>query len=359
MSKDKVKITDYRVTRKEARENPDKEKEIEEYFTPQFGQGMLRTPPKINIPSNSSENENLVLGKNLSNSSLSLSTLIKRSIENHNEQNIEVIQPVAMAAQTVKVRDTLSFIPEFDGTNIPLEDFLEACKDARAMVDETAEPALVKYIRMKVKGEAKTAMVDQAFETIGALSTFLKGIYAPAKTVPELLGELGGQFQQANESVVSFANRVRRLGARVLEAQKTTTNQEITNEFCNYVNSTIVGCFKRGLKAEIENKMAPANDVAELVQSAIKAEREVNAKAQLRSMDRATNFQKSSVNVKRILTTTSPQSCGYCKKTNHTENVCFKKQNDIIKLKGMASTMNCQICSKPGHTAKQCGGIEI
>ena len=49
------------------------------------------------------------------------------------------------------------------------------------------------------------------------------------KTVNQLLGELGNEYQQENESVIAFANRRRDIGARIVDAKK--IEGQVTNDF--------------------------------------------------------------------------------------------------------------------------------
>ena len=124
-----------------------------------------------------------------------------------------------MAVQAIPLKDVLTVVPEFNGENIPLSVFLEGCDEAKEMITDENEPNLAKLIRSKLTGEARKAIYGQAFATIGELKDFIKAIYAPAKTVHQLLGEMGNEYQRDNETVISFANRIRDLG-RVLLRRK-------------------------------------------------------------------------------------------------------------------------------------------
>lgn len=387
MSHDKASSANSRITRLQATADQDKKDEVFVHFQPLFGgrSKTPRSPPPVprdiqlesnlqSLPHQLAGNNNFPPAKSANQPIVeSEAPIVDLNItkeENPNtdnesqtstilNQSLETITPPVMA-QTVRLRDTLVAIPEFDGTNIPLEEFLEGCEDAKCMIEAEDEATFVKYIRMKIKGEAKSAIMTETFDTLEDLSTYLKKIFAPSQTVPELLGELGSQYQRDGENVLSFANRIKRLGARVLEAQRVATHPTaVTAEFRNYVNSTIIGCFKRGLKPEIENKLAAANEVAALVQSAITAEREIKAKRLLRNISEPKIMPKPKNVMATFPTTASaPQSklhCSYCKMTNHNEDKCFKKQRDLRK----PAESTCQLCNKPGHMAKQCNTIKI
>ena len=121
--------------------------------------------------------------------------------------------------QTVNIKDALKIVPVFDGKNIPLFQFLEGCTEALAMVEATAEPSLAKLLRTRISREARQAISGREFKKVEELKDFLKTIYASPKSVTQLLGELGNEFQLDEDTVITFANRVKYLGVRILEAK--------------------------------------------------------------------------------------------------------------------------------------------
>ena len=187
----------------------------------------------------------------------------------------------AIVAQTIPLKDALTVVPEFNGNNIPLSVFLEGCDEAKEMIAIENEANLTKLIRSRLTGEARKAIYGQVFATIEQLKDFIKAIYAPAKTVHQLLGEMGSEFQRDHESVISFANRIRDLGRRIMETQRVNTGN-IDAAFRASIENNSVECFTRGLKPEVEQRLENAGDMEHIVQNAIKAERLVEARKALR-----------------------------------------------------------------------------
>ena len=66
--------------------------------------------------------------------------------------------------------------------------------EALAMLEDDAEPSFKKFLRSKISGEARQAITGQAFATVEELKNFLKQIYAPAKSVIQLLGDVGNKM---------------------------------------------------------------------------------------------------------------------------------------------------------------------
>lgn len=96
----------------------------------------------------------------------------------------------------VSIKDAVSIIPEFDGVNILVDHFTDGCKEAKAMVDVAALPNLVKLARTRLKGKAKRAVQGQVFKNIEELVNLMKGLFARMKSINQLQGELGSQFQK-------------------------------------------------------------------------------------------------------------------------------------------------------------------
>ena len=120
------------------------------------------------------------------------------------------------------------------------------------------------------------------FLKVNSLKNPLKYIYATARTVHQLLGELGSEFERQSESVISFANRIRDIGSRILETQK-LSNGGIDNNFKVSTEASMVECFRRGLRPEIESRIEEGANIKDVLSSAIKVERQLEAQKILKT----------------------------------------------------------------------------
>ena len=295
------------------------------------------------------------------------------------KQNINVNQqPVTI--QVVILRDALMVVPAFNGKNIPLSQFIEGCNEAKCMIEPESEINFVKLLRSKITGEARQAISGRTFLTIDKLKLFLKNIYSPARTIAKLLGELGHEFQRDYENVITYANRIRDIGTKILEVHNLDNGGQIDPNFRASVENTIIGSLKRGLKFELEQRLGneQIQDVNNLVQSAISIERKLEAQKNLR---RITNHKVEDMNVRtrRMFTcrickrdgheTENCRSklwCTNCKMNGHSIEKCLKNnrtpEQDVCQLsnkQGHTATQcigkqECQLCKKKGHTAKDC-----
>ena len=128
----------------------------------------------------------------------------------------EEMAPVA--GQGIKIRDAVEFVPMFDGHNIPINEFIEACNEAKNLIDAASEKGLVKLIRTRITGETRRTILNEVFETVANLTQHFKDLYDSG--IQQLFGKLGYEIQRNSEGVIPFANRLREIGSRIFELKK-------------------------------------------------------------------------------------------------------------------------------------------
>ncbi|CAD6230383.1 GSCOCG00012174001-RA-CDS [Cotesia congregata] len=125
---------------------------------------------------------------------------------------------VLAANQSISLNDALAFVPRFEGASEELIDFCKCCKEAKDILPNEAEPNLVKLIYgVKLHDKVKASLNYQVPETIANLTSSLKKTYVASKSLIQLQGELGQIFQGKGESVVDFANRLRKKTREITE----------------------------------------------------------------------------------------------------------------------------------------------
>ena len=94
-----------------------------------------------------------------------------------------------------------------------------------------------------------------------------------------------------------------------------------------------IDCFLRGLRPELEIRIGKANKFDEIVERAIREEKNLTARKELRRGNRQhSSFQEAEISTH-----------------NNRE---FEKTNKIILAR--EEPIKCQICQKIGHTAATC-----
>ena len=255
-----------------------------------------------------------------------LSAINSREID----EILQEINEMAVATPTIpiSIKYALEAVPTFDGHNIPLSHFLEGCQEAEQMMPVGAQQSLALILRNKLRGEARRAIQGVQLKTMTEFGTFLKSLYAPAKSAYQLKGELGGIFQAEDESVLNYANRVKDIGNRIFEAHEIENEGVAHEEFKTKLDLALVDCFVRGLLREIENKITLGLSYEKTMHKAIEIERQLRTKEILRK----------------------PRSSKY--------NDCSEKQQyqseGIHHMQSRSNLITCQICNMRGHIAADC-----
>lgn len=222
----------------------------------------------------------------------------------------------------LSIKDALEAVPTFDGDNASFSHFVEGCEEALSMIAPSQEIILVRAIRNKLKGDAHRSILGKVFNTLQSLVEFLRNRYGSRESVYEAQARLAYICQKDGEKVSTYANRVREIGKRILDAQKRQSN-EVSQEFHKSMEEHLKICFLRGLDPEI--KILKDGTFDEVETRAIDAERELETIKMIREVVLG---NKASIDNKRVA------------------NASLRRVN--------AEPVKCQFCHKNGHTADRC-----
>lgn len=264
-----------------------------------------------------------------------------------NKENPVIIMAHPNPFATLKY--AVEAVPFFDGKNIPLTYFIEGCEEAKSMLPPEAEPQFARIIRTRIVGEARRTIQDQDFDSVAQLTKYLENTYGPAKNIYQLQGELGRIYQRNEEDVVTYANRVKFLGKQILEAHKNSGNTTPARDIKISLEKDMCKCFIRGLKPEIEQRIARELDVQATVADALRIEKELNEMTNLR--------QEGSVSNKTLNVNLLRETCQICYKEGHSASNCRKLTQfspPTYNTALGAEILICQICKKRGHGADKC-----
>lgn len=282
-----------------------------------------------------------------------------------NKTEMAQINPFATLKYAVEA------VPFFDGKNIPIEYFIEGCEMAKSMLTVEAEPFLAKIIRTRLTGEARRATLDQDLATVQGLTNYLRNIFGSSKNIYQLQGELGRIYQKDDEPVITYANRIRDIGKQILEEHRRSNDGTTDRNYKTVLEKDICKCFIRGLRSEIEQRVAKDLDVINTVNDALRVEKELREQKELRREQYAESetcqicyqLGHTAENC-QLLTQPATRSnlgkeiliCQICKKRGHSADKCRLREGTNqrpVKLT-QNNTVVCQICSNSGHYAKNC-----
>lgn len=278
------------------------------------------------------------------------------------------------------IRDALEAVPSFDGDNIAFTHFVEGCEEALTMISPSQEIILTRAIRNKLKGDAHKSILGKVFNSLRELVEFLRNKYGTRETVYEAQARLAYICQKDNEKVSIYANRIREIGKRIIDAQKRQSSV-ISEDLKKSLEEHLKICFLRGLNSEI--RIIKEGTFDELESRAIDAERELETVKMIRQVvlgDKGSDSNKRTHNTSTCRVGSQPVKCQYCHKIGHTADRCrFINNNRSIQPNFYPNNQNrnntqvpppppgsstqnpnnispivCRYCWKPGHMLKDC-----
>lgn len=146
---------------------------------------------------------------------------------------------------------------------------------------------------------------------------------------------MGQIYQEEKEGVLRYANKVKDLAKRILEEYKLQNNNAITAEVNTAFDNAFADCFKKGLKPEIENKVTENQSLSDMIEAAIKIDKDFDAKEALRGFknlrigrENTSNTKGGSEDVYAIQKEDEVVTCQVCDKKSHTATHCFQQKRD-------------------------------
>ncbi|KAL7287214.1 hypothetical protein TKK_0018645 [Trichogramma kaykai] len=183
------------------------------------------------------------------------------------------------SATYIKLKDAIATVPMFDKKEL-LEDFLESVDYAYDLIAPTERATFLKLVQIKIGFEARKTLKDAKITTLSQLKEHLHALYNSGLTVSMLQGLLAQQMQQENESVLTFANRIRDLGKQIIQAQE--CKGDVPDHFKESTNKSQEESFRNGLLDTISIRLPATNDLNELMKEAIRIEKSFNIKREMR-----------------------------------------------------------------------------
>ena len=255
----------------------------------------------------------------------------------------------------IKPRDIVNTVSIFTGDEhgVKFRNFAIACEDAKLSQPAEAESALAQLLKTRLGGIALPLTQGTHFETVQALLTHLKKIFAPRDSTLSLRGELGKIHQLYNEPVPSYLSRTRALGNNIVESYKTEHNNVITALEKAEPEREVTQDFLLGLRSEIANQIDDFTTLNEAGLAAIKIESKLQARAQVHLGEQITSNTKAKVEpaIPKKLTEKEPE-----KTYNHSQQPFYSSpERSSNYYRGTErATPVCNFCQKKGHTYKNC-----
>lgn len=154
----------------------------------------------------------------------------------------------------VSFREATESVPTFDGYNVPLSQFVRACRRARELVPSFSERNLTKLLINKLRGRAYYAVEDEPCETITQLIDLLTTAFGSPKTVDQYRGELSTVYIKPNEHMLDYISRIKELRAAILDTERREKGS-VTHLLVKEIDKLTAKSFRDGLPLEYRLQM--------------------------------------------------------------------------------------------------------
>lgn len=259
-----------------------------------------------------------------------------------------------------KTADIARIIPDFDGINLSVNQFIHECKDAEIFVDPEDRLFFIRLVKSKVIGNARSYLQYKNFDTLDDLLNELKRSSAPSQNLPQIQTELARALQNSDEKVSEYGLRITQILHRAIELINEKYDSIFASGIAKGTESTAIECFNLGLRDLIAQQLIGKNPVTleEAISFAIEAEKRVNQRNELhggRILENQNPLKRTRCQVVNAQNPRQPKGCCFrCGKSDHYIKDCKEENNFSVANSDEEKRSHCSRCGMSGHVTASC-----
>jgi len=265
----------------------------------------------------------------------------------------------------ISFREVTETVPSFNGYNIPLSQFIRACRRAREMVPASAETSLTKVLINKLRGFAYYAVEDEPCETVSQLADLLSGAFGPQRDVDQCRGDLANIFRKGGEHMLEYISRAKTLRNDILDAERRSRGR-LDHRITAEIDALTTKAFCNGLGLEYRLQMRPAQFASPFdafAEAKILAGREELDRSRVSNRSRNDNTPSSLAHSTPRRNPTfnysyvSPERDRGNPRNSHTAAYPRRQEprnDDTRGRRDDAPSIWCRYCKHPGHEINEC-----
>lgn len=220
-----------------------------------------------------------------------------------------------------KLSEVFSIVPEFDGDQICLGTFINACEQADDMAVGNQKILLVTHVKNKLKGRAAQLINSRNPSTLNEIKQLLNLHFGDSRDLSSLIQDLQRLRQLNGESPLTFFNRLQVLNAKMHASIQKASNLNADQKAaqCTLIDTMALNTLLTGLEPRLGQVIRAGNPVDLL-----------DAHARIRRELQLSYFETQKVNrpsttkplqpIKRPLLQTP--KCHNCGRLGHVANEC-------------------------------------
>ncbi|KAI4486395.1 hypothetical protein M0802_012286, partial [Mischocyttarus mexicanus] len=255
---------------------------------------------------------------------------------------------------SVKLREIVEIVPKFDGHNIPVSQFIKACRRALESLPldytEETETSLTRLLISKLNGHAYVVIENFRINKVEQLIERLKDAFLPAHSSNYYRGQLANEYKKPGEHVLDYYGRVRDLTQSIIdEESKSRGKLEFRME--REIEQEGLDAFIRGLPSEYRTAMRfeKYKDFNSALVCILCVNKEIQDDA-IRS--NSSNFRKNFSNIRQI---EEVIHCTYCNKVGHSERECQQKSGNFNNNQAGRQSPKFRKFNSPDYSNNQTG----
>lgn len=221
-----------------------------------------------------------------------------------------------------KLSEIFSIIPEFDGDQIFLGNFIDACDCAFNMATTQQKVFLLIHIKNKMRGRAAQLISSRNPGTYAELKHLLNLHFGDSRDLSSLIQDLQRLKQLPNESPLTFYNRLQVLNSKLLaNIQKSGLSRQQKDAQTSLIETMALNALLTGLDFRLGQLIRASNP-----QTLLEAQSRIRRELQLSYFEQ----QKSSRLTQNPKPQTKPNSiprCNNCGRSGHISSQCRQTSN--------------------------------
>ena len=171
-----------------------------------------------------------------------------------NPAEVNAIAKLANAMSASFLLQVTSGLPNFNGQNIPLQDFVTAIEGAAKLIDVENEKTFTNMVIRQLQGRALRSTVGKAFQTPNDLIKHLKQRFAPNLNYEYYMNKIANLKMDQTENVGDFHDELNILlyEARILiRDENPDQSEENIKQIAKPLEKIAIRTYIRGLPADI------------------------------------------------------------------------------------------------------------
>lgn len=215
-----------------------------------------------------------------------------------------------------KLSEIFSLVPEYDGDQISLNTFTQACNQANQMCTADQKLLLLIKIKNQLRGKAAQLINSRNLSTWDNVSQLLAVHFGDSRDLTSLIQDLQRMHQLSNENPLTFAARLQTHNAKMYSAiAKQVLTQEQKDAQTILIDNMCLNTLLTGLEPKL-GQIVRAGNPNNMLDAINRIKRELQL----------SYFENQKFNRTQKPNPVVQKFCSYCKKNGHVLSECKTRQ---------------------------------